>query len=78
MDGKTLIHPAQLDIANDVFAPTEDEIALARRQIAAFEEAEASGQGVAVVEGRIVENLHVETARATLARAEAIRALEDA
>ncbi len=78
MDGKTLIHPAQLDIANDVFAPTEDEVALAQRQIAAFEEVEASGQGVAVVEGRIVENLHVETARATLARAEAIRALEDA
>ena len=75
-DGKTLIHPAQLDIANTVYAPAEDELDLARRQIAAFEEAEASGEGVAVVEGRIVENLHVETARKTIARAEAILKLE--
>ena len=76
MDGKTLIHPAQLAIANAAFAPTEAEIDLARRQIAAFEEAEAQGKGVAVVDGRIVENLHIVTARATLARAEAIAALE--
>lgn len=75
-DGKTLIHPAQLDIANAAFAPTEEEIALARRQIAAFEEAEAAGEGVAVVDGKIVENLHVVTARATLAKAEAIAELE--
>lgn len=76
-DGKTLIHPAQLEIANTAFAPSEAEIDLARRQIAAFEEAEASGQGVAVVDGRIVENLHVETARQTLAKAEAIAALAE-
>lgn len=75
-DGKTLIHPAQLASANAAFAPTEAEIDLARRQIAAFEEAEAAGQGVAVVDGKIVENLHIETARATLAKAEAIAALE--
>ncbi|MBF53390.1 MAG: CoA ester lyase [Confluentimicrobium sp.] len=74
-DGKTLIHPAQLDIANTVFAPSEDEIALARRQIEAFRAAEAEGQGVAVVDGRIVENLHVVTAEATLAKADAIAAL---
>lgn len=74
-DGKTLIHPAQLDIANAAFAPSDDEIALARRQIAAFNEAQRAGQGVAVVDGRIVENLHVVTAQATLARAEAIAAL---
>lgn len=72
MDGKTLIHPAQLEIANEVFAPTQDQIDLARRQIAAFEEAQSKGEGVAVVDGRIVENLHIETARATLARAAAI------
>ena len=77
-DGKTLIHPAQVDICNAIFGPSEVEIALAERQIAAFEEAEAAGQGVAVVDGRIVENLHVATARATLAKAAAIAALESA
>ncbi len=75
-DGKTLIHPAQIAIANAAFGPTDDEIDLARRQIAAFEAAEAEGQGVAVVDGRIVENLHIVTARATLAKADAIAALE--
>ena len=75
-DGKTLIHPAQLDIANAAFAPSEAEIALARRQIEAFAAAKAAGQGVAVVDGRIVENLHIVTAEAILAKAEAIAALE--
>ncbi|WP_376874754.1 HpcH/HpaI aldolase/citrate lyase family protein [Albirhodobacter sp. R86504] len=74
-DGKTLIHPAQLDTANTAFAPSSAEIDLAQRQIAAFQEAEAAGQGVAVVDGRIVENLHIVTARQTLAKAEAIAAL---
>lgn len=74
-DGKTLIHPAQLAIANECFAPTEAEIDLARRQIDAFQQAEAEGKGVAVVDGRIVENLHVETARRTLDRAKAIAAM---
>ena len=75
-DGKTLIHPAQVDVANAAFAPSEAEIDLAKRQIAAFEECEASGQGVAVVDGKIVENLHVVTAREILAKADAIAALE--
>jgi len=74
-DGKTLIHPAQLEVANTAFTPSEDEIDLARRQIAAFEECEATGQGVAVVDGKIVENLHVATARETLAKLDAIAAL---
>ncbi len=74
-DGKTLIHPAQVDVANAAFAPTDAEIDLARRQIAAFEAAEAEGQGVAVVDGKIVENLHVVTAREILAKSEAIEAL---
>lgn len=74
-DGKTLIHPAQLAIANASFAPTEAEIDLARRQIEAFEAATAEGKGVAVVDGKIVENLHVDTARKTLDRAGAIAAL---
>lgn len=71
-DGKTLIHPAQVDVANVAFAPSDAEIDLARRQIAAFEAVEAEGQGVAVVDGKIVENLHVVTAREILAKAEAI------
>ncbi|MCA2011984.1 CoA ester lyase [Cereibacter sphaeroides] len=77
-DGKTLIHPAQLAIANEVFAPDAAAIDLARRQIAAFDEATAKGLGVAVVDGKIVENLHIETARQTLARAEAIENLQKA
>ncbi len=75
-DGKSLIHPAQVPVANAVFAPTEEEVDLAERQIAAYEAAVESGQGVAVLDGRIVENLHVETARATLAKASAIREME--
>jgi (3S)-malyl-CoA thioesterase len=77
-DGKTLIHPAQIAIANAAFAPSEAEIELARRQIAAYEEARARGEGVAVVDGQIVENLHVDTARATLAKAGAIAEREAA
>jgi len=74
-DGKTLIHPAQLAVANSAFAPSNDEIDLARRQIAAFEAAEKQGLGVAVVDGKIVENLHIVTARQLLSKAEAIAAL---
>ncbi len=75
-DGKTLIHPAQIATANEMFAPSQDDIDLARRQIAAFDEVEANGQGVAVVDGKIVENLHIVTAKALLAKAEAIASLE--
>lgn len=75
-DGKTLIHPAQVVVTNAAFAPSKDEIDLARRQITAFEAAEANGQGVAVVDGKIVENLHIVTAKQTLAKAAAITALE--
>ena len=71
-DGKTLIHPAQIAITNGCFAPSQAELDLAYRQIEAFEEIEKSGQGVAVVDGKIVENLHVETAKKTLAKAAAI------
>ena len=74
-DGKTLIHPAQLDIANAAFAPSEAEIDLARRQIEAFNAAKAAGQGVAVVDGKIVENLHIVTAEATLGKARMIAEL---
>jgi len=76
-DGKTLIHPAQVAICNDIFGPSAADIDLAKRQIAAFDAAAAEGQGVAVVDGKIVENLHIVTARATLAKADAIAALEN-
>lgn len=75
-DGKTLIHPAQIGVANAVFAPDADEVDLARRQIAAFEDAMRDGKAVAVVDGRIVENLHIATARATLAKIRLIEAME--
>ncbi|MDE0590384.1 CoA ester lyase [Halocynthiibacter sp. C4] len=71
-DGKTVIHPAQIATANAVFSPSEEAIDLAKRQIAAFDAAKAEGQGVAVLDGKIVENLHVATARDILAKAKAI------
>ncbi|MGF6862121.1 (3S)-malyl-CoA thioesterase [Rhodobacteraceae bacterium MBR-64] len=75
-DGKTLIHPGQIEIANAAFAPQPDAIDLAQRQIAAFDEAAARGEGVAVVDGKIVENLHIVTAKRLLAKARAIARLE--
>jgi (3S)-malyl-CoA thioesterase len=73
-DGKTLIHPAQLAVANEVFAPSEEEVDLARRQIAAYAEARSRGEGVAVLDGKIVENLHVAAAAVLIGKAEAIAA----
>ena len=77
-DGKTLIHPDQLAVTNEVFAPSPDEIALAEAQVEAFESATARGEGVAVLNGRIIENLHVASARRLLARAAAIAAMASA
>lgn len=74
-DGKSLIHPDQVAAANAAFAPGEQEVAAAREIIAAFEQAKAQGKGVVVVNGRLVENLHVEEARRQLALAEAIAEL---
>jgi citrate lyase subunit beta/citryl-CoA lyase len=74
-DGKTLIHPSQVDPCNATFAPTAEEVARAGRIIAAFEEAEADGRGVVTVDGRMIENLHVDQARRTLAIAAAIEEL---
>jgi (3S)-malyl-CoA thioesterase len=76
-DGKTLVHPAQIAVANAVFAPSDADLVLARREIAAFAEARGRGEGVAVVDGRIVENLHAATAEALIAKAEAIAAMAD-
>lgn len=75
-DGKTLIHPSQVDPCNEVFAPSADEIDHSRRVIAAFDEAQAEGRGVVTVDGRMIENLHVENARRVLAIADAIAALD--
>jgi citrate lyase subunit beta/citryl-CoA lyase len=73
-DGKTLVHPRQIEVANRAFAPTPDEVALARRIVETHREAEARGQGVTVVDGRLVEALHVEAARRILGLDQAIRA----
>jgi citrate lyase subunit beta/citryl-CoA lyase len=75
-DGKTLIHPGQVDIANQAWAPSTADVEQARRVIAAFDEAVADGRGVVTVDGRMIENLHVANAQRTLAIAEAIAALD--
>jgi citrate lyase subunit beta/citryl-CoA lyase len=74
-DGKTLVHPTQVEVANRVWAPSPDAVEHAQRVIAAFEQAEREGKGVVTVDGRMIENLHVDNARRTLATAEAIAAL---
>ena len=74
-DGKTLIHPLQVDPTNRIWAPDQEEVAHARKVIEAFEAAEAEGRGVVTVDGRMIENLHVDNARRTLAVADAIAAL---
>jgi citrate lyase subunit beta/citryl-CoA lyase len=74
-DGKTLVHPSQVDPANQAWSPSPDEVDFARRVIAAYEEAEAEGRGVITVDGRMIEHLHVANARRTLAIADAIAAL---
>lgn len=74
-DGKTLIHPTQVEIANNVWAPSADEVDHAKRVIAAFDEATAEGRGVITVDGRMIENLHVDNARRVLAVHAAITAL---
>jgi citrate lyase subunit beta/citryl-CoA lyase len=74
-DGKTLIHPTQVDPANEMWAPSADDVGYAERVIAAFDEAVADGRGVVTVDGRMIENLHVDNARRVLATANAIAAL---
>ena len=71
-DGKTLIHPKQVEPANRIFGPTQAEIDASQRIIEAHSAAAAAGKGVVVVDGKLVENLHVQEARRTLQLAEAI------
>ena len=72
-DGKTLVHPSQVEPANEAWSPSPDEVDLAHRIIAAYEEAEADGRGVVTVDGRMIEHLHVANARRTLAIAQSLR-----
>lgn len=73
-DGKTLIHPGQIEPCNRVFAPSDEAITRARKVIEAFEKAKRDGDAVVTVDGRMVENLHVAEAERVLALAEAIKA----
>jgi citrate lyase subunit beta/citryl-CoA lyase len=68
-DGKTLIHPGQVEICNTVFSPSAEEIEHAHKVIEAFEQAEAAGAGVVTVDGRMIEHLHVESARRVISLA---------
>lgn len=76
-DGKTLIHPRQLEPCNTAFTPSEEEVARAREMIAAYEAAAADGRGVVTVGGKLVEQLHVDQARKALAVVEAVSARAD-
>jgi citrate lyase subunit beta/citryl-CoA lyase len=78
MDGKTLIHPSQIAACNEIFSPTGEEVAWARKVIDAFGQPENAHKGVIVVEGRMVERLHFAMAQRTVQIAESIRALEQA
>src|SRR4051794_12158701 len=71
-DGKTLIHPSQIEPCNAAFSPTSEEVAQARKMIAAFDLAENRDKGVVQIDGRMVERMHAEMARRTVAIAEAI------
>ncbi len=77
-DGKTLIHPKTIAVANQVFAPSPAEVEQAHKIIAAHAEAAAAGKGVVVLDGKLIENLHVEAAQRTVALAVAIAELESA
>jgi citrate lyase subunit beta/citryl-CoA lyase len=70
-DGKTLIHPGQIEGANAAFAPDSDEVQHARDIIDAWDAARAEGKGLVVLNGSLIENLHVEEAQRTLALTEA-------
>ncbi len=71
-DGKTLIHPKTIAAANEIFAPAPADVAWSRRVISAHDDAVAHGRGVVVLDGRLIENLHVDEARRVLALADAI------
>jgi citrate lyase subunit beta / citryl-CoA lyase len=71
-DGKTLIHPRQIEPCNEAFSPSPEEVETARKMIAAFDLPENENKGVIQIDGRMVERLHAEMARRTVAIADAI------
>jgi citrate lyase subunit beta/citryl-CoA lyase len=71
-DGKTLIHPNQIAPCNTVFSPSDEEVAQAKTMIAAFDLPENKNKGVVQIDGRMVERMHAEMARRTVAIADAI------
>ena len=77
-DGKTLIHPKTIGAANSAFAPSEADVAWARKIIAAFEQAASEGKGVVVVDGKLIENLHVVSAQKLVTMADLIGEMDGA
>lgn len=76
-DGKTLVHPLQVEPTNDAFAPSDEELDYSRRVIEAFEQGIAEGKGVITVDGKMIENLHVDNARRAVAIAAAVNAMSE-
>ena len=77
MDGKTLIHPSQVAPCNEVFSPTDEEVAWSRKIISAFNQSDNAAKGVITVEGKMVERLHLVMAQRTVAIANAVKEIED-
>jgi len=76
-DGKTLIHPSQISLANEIFGPSPQEVDEAKQKINAYEAAISSGAGIAVLNGKLVEELHIQDAKRILALAHAIELSKD-
>lgn len=76
-DGKTLIHPSQIEITNEVYGLSQAQVEHANRVIASWEEAESLGKGVAVLDGKLVETMHVDAARRILSMSESLKQVEN-
>src|SRR5262249_37690026 len=77
MDGKTLIHPSQIEPCNEIFTPSEEEVAWAKTIIRAFDQTENANKGVITVDGKMVERLHLVQAQRTVAIANSVKEIED-
>jgi citrate lyase subunit beta / citryl-CoA lyase len=77
MDGKTLIHPAQVAPCNEIFSPTDEEVEWSRKIIAAFDQLENARKGVITVEGKMVERLHLVQAKRTVTIANSVKQIEE-
>jgi len=76
MDGKTLIHPKTIDVANEIFSPSQVELTWAKRVIEAHLDAQKKGEGIVLLDGKLIENLHVESAKRMMIVADSIKELE--